>query len=776
MPAAAPRDRAAGGGRMQERSMRRVSITVLAAIVIAMTSAACSKDPQKAKVEYFESGNRYFDQKKYQEAVVEYRNAIQQDPKYGEARYKLAETYAKLDDARNAYREYIRAADLLPANADAQLRAGTLLLLAGQYEDARTRADKVLATQPKHIEAQVLRANALAGLKNMEAAIEEINEAIALDPSKATTYANLGALEQVRGRAVEAEAAFKKAIEADPKSVIALLAYSNFLIAAGRGQEAEGSIKQALTIEPKNTLANRALAALYMSSNRRQEAEPVLKVLAENGDATSRLQLADYYLGMNRPDDAMPLLEAVSKENAHFAEAKARVAAIQFAQGKKPEANKTVDEVLAKQPNNAMLLLAKARLLLADRNVNEAVVKAKAAISADPTSIGAHYMLGSLQASRGEAEEAMASFREVLKLNPRAVAAQLQLSQLELSRGSSESSLQLAQDAVSNQPNNPLARLMLVRSLTARGELARAETEVKGLLTKYPNAAAVHAQAGMIALQRQDVAVARRSFEKALTIDQNSMEALTGLVMLDIGTRQPAEAIKRIDERLAKTPNVAGVHMLSARAHLANKDAAGAEAALRKAIELDSSLLQAYSLLGGIYLAQKKPDEAIAEFERIVAKQPKNISAHTMIGMILQAQGKGAEAQKRYEQVVTIDSRAAVAANNLAWIYAEADVNLDQALSLAQAAKAELPDQPEVNDTLGYVYLKKNLAALAVPPLRLSVEKDPKNPVYHYRLGVAYSKTGDKDGARKELQEALKLNATFPGADDAKQILASLQS
>jgi tetratricopeptide (TPR) repeat protein len=756
--------------------MRRVCITVLAAIAIAMTAAACAKDPQKAKVEYFESGNRYFDQKKYQEAVVEYRNAIQQDPKYGEARYKLAEAYAKLDDARNAYREYIRAADLLPSNTDAQLRAGTLLLLAGQYEDARTRADKVLAMQPKNIEAQVLRANSLAGLKNMDAAIEEINEAIALDPGKATTYANLGALEQVRGRAAEAEVAFKKAIEADPKSVIALLAYSNFLIAAGRGQEAEGSIKQALTIEPKNALANRALAALYMGSNRREEAEPVLKTLAEGGDATSRLQLADYYLGMNRPNDAMPLLDAVSKETAHFAEAKARIAAIQFAQGKKADANKTVDEVLAKQPNNAMLLLAKARLLLADRNVNEAVTKVKAAISADPRSIGAHYMLGSLQASRGEAEEAMASFREVLKLNPRAVAAQLQLSQLELSRGSSESSLQLAQEAVTNQPNNPLARLMLVRSLTARGEHGRAETEVKALLAKYPNAAAVHAQAGMVALARQDLAVARRSFEKALTLDQNSMDALTGMVMIDIGTRQPADAIKRIDERLARTPNVAGVHMLSARARLANKDTAGAEASLRKAIELDSSLLQAYTMLGGLYLSQKKPDEAIAEFERVVAKQPKNIAAHTMIGMILQAQGKGAEAQKRYEQVVAMDNRAAVASNNLAWMYAEADVNLDQALTLAQAAKAELPDQPEVNDTLGFVYLKKNLATLAVPPLRLSVEKDPKNPVYHYRLGVAYSKTGDKDGARKELQEALKLNATFPGADDAKQILASLQS
>ena len=56
------------------------------------------------------SGDRYVAEQKYQEAVVEYRNAIQQDPKFGEARYKLAETYAKLQDPRNAYREYIRAA------------------------------------------------------------------------------------------------------------------------------------------------------------------------------------------------------------------------------------------------------------------------------------------------------------------------------------------------------------------------------------------------------------------------------------------------------------------------------------------------------------------------------------------------------------------------------------------------------------------------------------------------------------------------------------------
>ena len=118
--------------------------------------------------------------------------------------------------------------------------------------------------------------------------------------------------------------------------------------------------------------------------------------------------------------------------------------------------------------------------------------------------------------------------------------------------------------------------------------------------------------------------------------------------------------------------------------------------------------------------------------------------------------------------------RAAVASNNLAWMYASRGEQLDRALQLAQAAKAELPDHPEVNDTLGFVYLKKQLPALAIPPLRLAVEKDPGNPAFHYHLGLAYSQTGDKAAARQALEQALKLKPDFEGAEDAKKVLSTL--
>jgi cellulose synthase operon protein C len=110
-----------------------------------MTAAACilacgvlaagcnAKDAEAAKREYVRSGDGYVARNQLREAVVEYRNAVQQDARFGEARLKLANVYARLGEPANALREYVRAADLLPENADAQLRAGNALLLAGLF-------------------------------------------------------------------------------------------------------------------------------------------------------------------------------------------------------------------------------------------------------------------------------------------------------------------------------------------------------------------------------------------------------------------------------------------------------------------------------------------------------------------------------------------------------------------------------------------------------------------------------------------------------------------
>src|SRR5260221_7447633 len=219
-------------------------------------ATACTKDPEVAKRKYLNSGDKAASQKKYAEAGIEYRNAIQQDARFGEAHFGLGETYANLGQGSDALREYVRAADLMPDHAAAQLRAGQMLILAGEFLEAQARADRILARDPASVEAQVLKGTAVASLKDLDGAVEQVNSAIRQDPTRSDSYAELGAFESARGNVKEAEAAFRKAVETNPKSIVAQLALAHFLSTSARPQDAERILKDAYAIDPENVEVN----------------------------------------------------------------------------------------------------------------------------------------------------------------------------------------------------------------------------------------------------------------------------------------------------------------------------------------------------------------------------------------------------------------------------------------------------------------------------------------------------------------------------------------
>jgi tetratricopeptide (TPR) repeat protein len=194
----------------------------------------------------------------------------------------------------------------------------------------------------------------------------------------------------------------------------------------------------------------------------------------------------------------------------------------------------------------------------------------------------------------------------------------------------------------------------------------------------------------------------------------------------------------------------------------------------RRVIELDPNNLQAYEMLGRFYISQGELEAARAQFETMAERRPRDVGTQTMVALLLAAQNKRAEARVRYERILEMEPRAGVAANNLAWIYADGDDSLDRALELAQTARAALPNEPSVADTLAWVYYRKNLPASAIPLLRLAIDRAPQDPIYHYHLGLVYAKTGDKAQARQSLERALRLDPRFPGADDARRALATL--
>lgn len=750
--------------------MRRL---VFAALVVAV--AACGRSSDERLREHLARGDAHFADKQYSDAIIEYRNAVQQDERSGQARFKLANAFEAAGEPQRALREFVRAADLLPDDEELQLKAIGYLLLARQFEDAQTRAERLLAKRPNHVAAQIARANALAGLDNLDGAVSQVEEAIALEPSRAIGYTNLAHMKLAQGKREEARATFEKAVALEPSSVPANLALANFQWAGGDVAAAERTLKRVLEIDASQLLAHRALAALYLTSGRAAEAEPHVVRIAEGSSLpSSRFALADYYVLMDRRDDARGILRPLTADRRGYVGAQTRLAKLEYAEGRRPEAHAMLDEVIAREPKNVSVRVAKAQWLVAEGKAREALPHATAAIEAEATSVPAQYLLGTIRRLQHDVDGAAAAFSEVLRLNPRAVPAQIALSQLELQRGRSEAAIELAESALESSPGNPLARVNVARGLIAQRDFTRADAEVRSLLMQYPQVATVHALHGALMTGKNDLTAARQAFERGLALDPASVEALMGLTTIDLREKRAAEARARVDAQLSAHPDRVELMLLAGRVYLAAGDLADAERILLRAIDLAPAQMLGYTMLAQVYFAQGKLDEARQGFDALANRRPKDITTRTLSAIIVQSQNNRAEAKKRYAEILEIDSRAAVAANNLAWIYAEEKLDLDYALRLAERAVQLLPDSAEAQDTLGWVYYQKELPALGIRPLLRSIELDPANASYRYHLGLAYLKSEERRKAREALEQALKLDPRFPDANEARKILADL--
>ncbi|MGH9408510.1 MAG: tetratricopeptide repeat protein, partial [Vicinamibacterales bacterium] len=125
--------------------MRFLRPLCLAGLTLALAmSAGCSKSASY----YMAHGKDLYAKKDYKGAIVDFRNAIAREPRLGEGHRQLADAYLAIGDLRDGIKEYIRAADVRPDDVALQIKAGQYLLLAGQSQDAKARADAVLQKDP----------------------------------------------------------------------------------------------------------------------------------------------------------------------------------------------------------------------------------------------------------------------------------------------------------------------------------------------------------------------------------------------------------------------------------------------------------------------------------------------------------------------------------------------------------------------------------------------------------------------------------------------------
>ena len=109
--------------------LRRLSFLTLS-LALALLTVGCKKDPKK----FLEQGNASFSEGKYSEALIYYRRALQADPRFAEAHYRMGLTQMKLGNWPAAYQELSRVVDLQPDHWKAQLDLGQLELASSKRQ------------------------------------------------------------------------------------------------------------------------------------------------------------------------------------------------------------------------------------------------------------------------------------------------------------------------------------------------------------------------------------------------------------------------------------------------------------------------------------------------------------------------------------------------------------------------------------------------------------------------------------------------------------------
>ena len=125
------------------------------------------------------------------------------------------------------------------------------------------------------------------------------------------------------------------------------------------------------------------------------------------------------------------------------------------------------------------------------------------------------------------------------------------------------------------------------------GDDAGAQADLKKATEIAPRdpAPLIHMGDLLTALKQFDAAT--KSYSEALALDPSASQALAGLVNIDLERKEPAQALRRVQEQLGREPANTSLYTLLGQVELRNQDEGKAEEAFQKAIDLDKHNTQA---------------------------------------------------------------------------------------------------------------------------------------------------------------------------------------
>jgi len=476
-----------------------------------------------------------------------------------EARIVLADYYLAANRTKDALAELDGLVQTPDGFVVAKLRLAAIDYTNKRKPEAYSALDEIFKREPKNDSALIQKSRFLYSDGKYAEALVAANTATEVNPASPQAHYVRGLALEATGAFDDATKAFQDVLKLSPNAVAGQVELAKMFLLRGDSSAAAEFLGQALKSQPRSYLVRFLLARALIGSGQLARADAEVSAVARTTPNSSDAQnlVGDYYMAKRDTSHAKEAFARAFELNPKSMHALTSLVRIDFLEGKPDAARSLIEDQLKKTaPNSSATLLALAgKTYYSVHDSARAEKMFRDSLALDPTNIDAYASLGALLKSEGRLDQARGEYEEVsrrlpknavvaktmvgiilslqdkhdeaakqyeqaLALDPRSAVAANNLAWEYAERGANlDVALSLAQTAKARMPNSSEVSDTLGWVYYKKGLASLAITAFLQGAEQEPNKASLHYHLGLAYLKNGDRSNARRSMDRAVTLD-----------------------------------------------------------------------------------------------------------------------------------------------------------------------------------------------------------------------------------------------------------------
>lgn len=771
------------------------AIVFLKLFVVLFLVLTCFGCDNRTKEELLREGVELRESQNIVGAIVMFKNALEKDPNYYEARHELGLTYLVSGQLVKAEKELEKVFLQNPGDLNIQLELAELHIKTGHIDAAIAILEPYLQAQvpsPKAYkllgEAYVEKGDVSKGEKHLKLALQLdteylpaykvlaktylngqrwsdarkiINEAIGLNKQDPDSYYLLLRLETLSGKSEAALKVGRQILAIAPQEIRA--AYFVGLLELQRGElEAASALASGLRSQHGDHPTGTRLQGLV------EFAKGEYDVAAENLQLSLR-QMSDlpgrYFLGLahyklEQYELALNQFQSILDSNPDHHKARLMVALTLFQQKRYTDSEAAAELLLAASPDNALAYDVLGSIYLTRGDFDRGMAALDQAVKLDPHMADVHLKKGLFSLSQGQYEMASGSLEEAVRIAPGVLNSRLLLASSHLRRQNFSNAIKTLNAGLQGKPTDALLYNYLAAAYLGQEKKDEAVTALQQAKKHKPEYLAPYVNLANNYLANGEADRAAAEYQAFLKIVPDNLRALISLASLQEMQGQSDEAKANLEKaRLTGEPDA---FLASARYYLVKGDFSKALQILQKGQKLhpeDPALLAQY---GQLLLQMKRGKEALQVLRLLADVQP--TSGLPLLLATLVTQDEIDEALNLAQQQIARNGGQSLGYLLLADIYArqsdfaQATETLQGGLKKVDSSnQQDLPLYMKLADY--YQYLQRPAQAQRAYE---SVHKlYPEYVPAIFSLGALHDRAGDKKQAKALYFSALEKDSSY---------------